>query len=116
MAETIAIVGPCGSGKSSLAQGLAERGYSARQIAQEHSYVPEMWQVITNPDILIYLEASFQACTKRKGFNWKEGEYQEQLKRLQHAHQNCQILIDTTELDRQAVVQAVVEQLNKLGC
>jgi len=29
-------------------------------IAQEHSYVPYMWKRITNPDLLIYLNASFE--------------------------------------------------------
>lgn len=95
--------------------GLAERGFVARQIAQEHSYVPNMWQVITKPDILIYLDASFETCTERKGFHWTMGEYQEQLKRLKHARQNCQIRVDTTDLDQQAVVRSVTEQLQKLG-
>ena len=57
----VGIVGPCGSGKSTLVEGLEKHGYECRHIAQEHSYVPDMWQLITQPDILIYLNASF-AC------------------------------------------------------
>ena len=35
--QSIAIVGPCGAGKSTLAEVLIGHGYPARQIAQEHS-------------------------------------------------------------------------------
>ena len=55
----IGVVGPCGAGKSTLVNALAEHGYPARHIAQEHSYVPSMWKRMVNPDILIYLEASY---------------------------------------------------------
>ena len=48
-APLIAIVGVCASGKSTLAKALRERGYNARQVLQEHSYVPYMWQRITRP-------------------------------------------------------------------
>ena len=48
----IAIVGPCGAGKSTLARNLRLKGRQARAIAQEHSYVPAMWQCLTKPDFL----------------------------------------------------------------
>jgi hypothetical protein len=54
----IAAVGPCTSGKSTLVRALRERGYNAREVVQEHSYVPAMWQVFAQPDILIYLYIS----------------------------------------------------------
>ena len=60
LAPLIGIVGPCGAGKTTLAQGLRGKGYRARAIVQEHSYVQDMWQRITKPDILIFLQAS---CT-----------------------------------------------------
>jgi ABC-type Mn2+/Zn2+ transport system ATPase subunit len=53
----VGIVGPCGAGKTTLTRNLTAAGISARAIAQEHSYVPYMWQKITNPDILIFLAA-----------------------------------------------------------
>ncbi len=103
----IAIVGPCASGKSTLAGQLQALGIHARQIAQEHSYVPDMWQVLTQPDILIFLDASFEMCTQRKQLNWNEAEYQEQQHRLRHARQHCNILVDTTELTPEEVVSRV---------
>ena len=78
----IAIVGPCASGKSSLARGLAKRGIRAKQVVQEHSFVPEMWQVIAQPDLLVYLDASFQTCSQRKNLNWRQRDYDEQNLRL----------------------------------
>ncbi|MEE9217401.1 MAG: hypothetical protein V3U32_08200, partial [Anaerolineales bacterium] len=92
---TIAIVGPCASGKSSLARGLAEQGIRAKQVVQEHSYVPEMWQVITQPDFLVYLDASFQICSQRKNLNWHQRDYDEQIIRLAHARENCDLLVQT---------------------
>mgnify|MGYP003377496422 CR=1 FL=1 len=81
----IGIVGPCGSGKSSLVAKLEARGYRCRHIAQEHSYVKYMWQRITNPDILIFLQCSFENSTSRRKLNWQIADYEEQLRRLSHA-------------------------------
>jgi cytidylate kinase len=103
----IAIVGPCASGKSTLAGRLQSVGIHARQIAQEHSYVPHMWQVITKPDVLIFLDASYEVCTRRKQLDWNLEEYQEQQRRLRHARQHCDILVDTTDLSPEQVVERV---------
>ena len=50
----IGIVGPCAAGKSTLVADLAKHGYRTRHIAQEHSHVKDMWQRLTNPDLLIF--------------------------------------------------------------
>src|SRR5512134_3468417 len=94
----IGIVGPCGSGKSTLVAGLENRGYTCRHIAQEHSYVQAMWQIITRPDILIYLHASFPVSTARRKLNWLKKDHDEQLNRLAHARQHTNLLIDTDDL------------------
>lgn len=108
---TIAIVGPCAAGKSTLAKSLQSSGYAARQIAQEHSYVPSMWQRLTDPDLLIYLDASFEVCTRRKSLNWLRAEYEEQKKRLQHARAHCQVYIDTDTLTPHEVYECALEML-----
>ncbi len=74
----VGLVGVCGSGKTTLTNGLKPYQFNVRQIAQEHSYVPNMWQRLSNPDVLIFLEASYQVTEHRKPFNWTEKEYQEQ--------------------------------------
>ena len=108
---TIAIVGPCAAGKSSLARGLAEHGIRAKQVVQEHSFVPEMWKVIAHPDFLIYLDASFQSCSRRKILNWHQGEYDEQISRLAHARENCDLLVQTDGQSEAAVLEEVLSRL-----
>ena len=53
-----------------------------------------MWQLITRPDILIYLNASFAFSTARAKLNWQKKDHSEQLKRLSHAHflRACDVL------------------------
>ena len=110
----IGIVGPCGAGKSTLANNLIQEGYSVRHIAQEHSYVPSMWQRITNPDILIYLDVSYKKTIARRSLNWTEGEYLEQIKRLQHARQHADLYLDTNLLDQNGVFQAALAWLQHI--
>ncbi len=96
----IAIVGPCSAGKTMLAEGLLAVGYEdVRQPAQEHSYVPTMWQRITQPDILIYLDVDYQNVNNRRPRN--NGGRQrlaEQHRRLAHAYQHCDFYLDTSDL------------------
>ena len=107
----IGVVGPCGSGKSTLIAGLEQHGYSCRHIAQEHSYVQSMWQVISKPDILIYLAASFAVSTARRSLNWQEKDHVEQLRRLQHARNHAHIIIDTDGLTPAQVLQQALDAL-----
>jgi len=101
----VGVVGPCGSGKSTLIEGLESAGFRCRHIAQEHSYVPYMWQRITHPDLLIYLNSSFDVSTGRRKLNWSEAEYQEQLRRLAHARQHADLIIETDDLSSAQVLE-----------
>ena len=107
----IAIVGPCASGKSTLARGLAEQGIRARQVVQEHSFVPKMWQIIAQPDLLVYLDASFRTCSQRKNLNWRQRDYDEQILRLAHAKENCDLLIQTNGQSAANVLEDVLSNL-----
>jgi len=107
----IAVVGPCAAGKTTLVEGLANHGFWARQIAQEHSYVPHMWKVLTKPDILIYVDASYESCTVRKNLNWLQAEYDRQIARLAHARQHCDIYLNTEGIDAQEALERVLEAL-----
>lgn len=104
----IGIVGPCGSGKSTLRAGLEQHGYKARHIAQEHSYVREMWQRITRPDTLIFLDASFTTASQRRKLNWNERDYIEQQRRLAHARANADYYLPTDNLSIQEVLEKVL--------
>ena len=46
----LGVVGPCASGKSTLVSALKAMDYQTRHIAQEHSYVNDMWRQIGKPD------------------------------------------------------------------
>ena len=107
----IGVVGTCGSGKSTLIAGLSQHGYTCRHIAQEHSYVQAMWQIITKPDVLIYLGASFQTSTDRRKLNWNESDYTEQLRRLSHAREHAHIIINTDDLTPDKVLKLALDFL-----
>ena len=110
---TIGLVGVCGAGKTTLTKGLKPYGFNVRQIAQEHSYVPNMWQRLVDPDVLVFLEASYTTTLKRKPFQWKEKEYQEQLHRLRHAREHADLLINTDDLTPEEVLTAILNYLDK---
>jgi deoxyadenosine/deoxycytidine kinase len=104
----IGVVGPCGAGKSTLVNALAQHGYYARHIAQEHSYVPTMWKRIVDPDILIYLDASFLVSTERRKLDWRLDEYEEQLSRLHDAREHAELYINTDLLTPEQVLERVL--------
>ena len=109
----IGVVGPCGSGKSTLIERLEGQGYACRHIAQEHSYVQAMWQIISKPDLLIYLHASFEVSTARNQLDWTEKDYHEQLRRLAHAREHAHLSIDTDSLTPDRILQIALEFLNE---
>ena len=111
----IGIVGPCSAGKSTLIGRLKQLGYSSRHIAQEHSYVPDMWQRLVNPIVLIYLDVSYAVSMKRRPLNLNRAEFGEQKKRLTHAFQNADLSIHTDELTPDEVQNLVVKFLRKLN-
>lgn len=111
----IGVVGPCGAGKTTLITGLREYNLSLRHIAQEHSYVPTMWQRIAHPDLLIFLDASYPITIQRRCLNWTQAEYDEQQRRLAHARANANFYISTDDLSSVEVIQRVVSFLRELG-
>lgn len=111
----VGVVGPCGAGKSTLIAGLKSRGITGRHIAQEHSYVQHMWEHLVHPDVLIYLNASFRTCTERRRLNWLESDYNEQLRRLAHARQHADLIIETDEIPAAAVLAQALEFIAAKG-
>jgi hypothetical protein len=109
----IGVVGTCGSGKSTLIAGLEKHGFRCRHIAQEHSYVKYMWQHITNPDILIFLQSSFENSTSRRKLNWVPADHEEQIKRLSHAHEHADLIIDTNSLNADDVLACALNYLKE---
>lgn len=109
----IGVVGVCGSGKSTLIASLEARGFACRHIAQEHSYVPAMWQIITNPDLLVLLEASFPVSTVRRQLHWNPSDHEEQLRRLAHARAHADLIIATDDLTPAQVLEIALDFLKE---
>lgn len=113
---SVKLVGICGSGKSTLARGLQALGYDARQVSQEHSGVPDLWQRRHPADVLIYLDASGAAARQRYPHLDLTDDYlDKQRRRLAHAraHADCTLLTDG--LPPAAVLAQAVECLTALG-
>jgi predicted ATPase len=110
----IAIVGPCASGKSTLVQALRAQGYNAREVVQEHSYVPTMWQRFTQPDLLIYLDVSWKAAQQRRPTDARADWWDELARRLHHARQHTDLYINTDELTPLGVLERATAFLSML--
>lgn len=115
------MVGPCAAGKSTLIKHLRQAHAAEtalldlRHIAQEHSYVQSMWQKISNPDWLIFLDASYPMTIERRDLNWTMEEYQEQQRRLAHAREHADFYLMTDDLSPQQVAEQVIQFLTQIG-
>jgi RNase adaptor protein for sRNA GlmZ degradation len=103
----VVLVGVCGSGKSVLARGLRRLGFEVRECGQEHSEVPHMWQVISRPDVLVYLQASEEATLRRGQRHYVPGFVEIERRRLAHARQHCDLCVDTDDLSEAEVLERV---------
>jgi hypothetical protein len=110
----VGLVGPCKSGKTVLKRGLIPHGFQVRHIAQEHSFAKEMWRKIANPDVLIYLNVSYPVTLERSSLNWTEGNYQEQLRRLSHAREHADLIIETDDKTPEEILNIVLKFLKSL--
>lgn len=70
-----------------------------------------MWQRIARPDTLVFLDATYETCTRRKNLDWLPREHEEQLARLRHARAHCDVYLATDEMEPEAVLAAVLEAL-----
>lgn len=107
----IAIVGPCAAGKTTLEGNLIQLGYDAHAVVQEHSGVQTMWQRITRPDVMIYLDASIATINARRHVNWEQSYLDEMNRRLAHARAHADFFLDTDGLSVAQVRDRVIEFL-----
>ncbi len=104
----VGIVGPCASGKSTLIRRLSRAPYRFKHIAQEHSYVPDMWRRLTNPDVLVFLDVSFAEANRRRAMPWREEDYRAQQHRLRDAREHADFYLLTDGLTPEEVAAAVL--------
>lgn len=109
----VAVVGPCSAGKSTLLARLAKLGIEARHIAQEHSYVPDMWKKIVAPNKLIFLDVSYRVSMQRRQLDMTEEEFNILNARLMHAREHADLYINTDELSIDEVFRRVVQFLSE---
>ena len=106
----IVVVGVCSAGKSTLVRNLIEKGYTARAVAQEHSYVPHLWQR-SKPDVLIYLDASIHTIRQRRKIKWPQSRLDEERHRLSDAREQCDLYIFTDGLSPEDVASRAINFL-----
>ncbi len=110
----IGIVGPCSAGKSELARRLRGAGWRVKEIRQEHSGVPTMWQRITHPDFLIYLDVSVETAMAREHLSKPPAWWSEEREvRLRHAREHADLYLDTSAMTPEAVFRAVIAALKE---
>lgn len=110
---SIAIVGVCAAGKSTLAKGLKELGYKAHSIPQEHSVVRRLWERLhPQTNVLIMLDARFETTKQRRpSISYGPERLEEQRRRLAMAREQCHLYLPTDDLSIEQVRQTVVNWL-----
>ncbi|MFP4200395.1 MAG: hypothetical protein ACLFS8_03150 [Clostridia bacterium] len=88
------IVGPCASGKTTLAEALRELGYDAQSMAQEHSSIRRMY-ARRDRDYLIYLDVGYDEIRRRRHISWGPNHLMRQRRRLRWAKEDADLVIDT---------------------
>ena len=113
----VKVVGPCASGKSTLARRLRDLGYDASSAAQDHSYVPDMWQRLNPPDLLVYLDVGIEEAhlRGRTGFGWDEAYLDSQKARLRHALEHCDLYLPTDGMSEDEIAARVASWLEAHG-
>ncbi len=110
----IVVVGPCASGKSTLAARLIELGYRARVVGQEHSEIGRLWRR-HDPALVIGLQASLATVRSRRGREWSAAVYERQQRRLEPAMAAATVVLDTGELSAMATLAAAVAAIREAG-
>ncbi len=106
----IILVGPCASGKSTLAHRLLECGHDVRICGQEHSGIRDFWRRM-QPDVLVALDVDLPTLRQRRSSSWPENLYQVQRDRLASAFLAADVVIDSASNDADAVANRVVSWL-----
>jgi thymidylate kinase len=115
MRKSIGVVGPCSAGKTTLINTVKKYGFNIHHIAQEHSHVQDMWQQLDKPDVLIYLDVTYNVSMKRRPLNMTREDFSDQIKRLEHARQHANLYINTTVLTPEDVLNQVLQYLEGHG-
>jgi ABC-type glutathione transport system ATPase component len=106
----VAIVGPCASGKSTLAANLRAIGYDARVSGQEHSEIVTLWKRL-GADVVVALHIDIGTLRARRGETWSQTLFDKQLARLRDAYEAADIHVNTAEASECRTFTLVTEAL-----
>ncbi|MDW7675149.1 MAG: hypothetical protein SCK28_11510 [Bacillota bacterium] len=108
----IVVGGVCGSGKSTLIEGLKKNGFHAHSVAQEHSNAPKMY-LMTKPDYVILLDCNYDTVQERRNVGWTRQQLQDQLYRLRHMREHCNLFINTEKCTVDEVLAKAISAINR---
>jgi deoxyadenosine/deoxycytidine kinase len=107
----IAVVGGCGSGKTTVVDALRARGYDAYVVGQEHSAVATLWRR-QSPDALVFLDVSLDVVRRRRGEKWPQWLFERQSQRLSDARASADVIVDTGKLSIDETAERVIAALS----
>lgn len=110
----IAVVGGCGSGKSTIVARLQRLGHDAYVVGQEHSQIPTLWRR-KDPEIVVYLDVTLETVRSRRGDHWPEWLYHQQQSRLENAREAADIDVSTTVRSIDETVSMIAKRLAERG-
>jgi hypothetical protein len=67
-----------------------------------------MWQVITQPRWLVYLDVTYPVAQQRRHMDWTAADLEEQHYRLRHAREHCHVYLPTDNLTPAQVLELIV--------
>lgn len=108
----VVLVGPCASGKSTVARVLRARGIDAHAVAQEHSVVSALWRHL-HPDLLVYLDVEYETVRRRRRISWGPGRLEAQKAALAPARRAAGLYLPTDGLTIDQVVARVLQELER---
>lgn len=111
----VAVLGPCAAGKTTLVRALRSRSYAAREIAQEHSVVPNLWRRRGRPGPMVFLDVSPEVACSRRGMVDVPDWWSSASSRLDVARQDADLYLCTDVLSREQVLGRVLAFLAASG-
>ena len=108
----IGVVGNCVAGKTTLVSGLIEQGFSAVNIAQEHSVAPQLWRR-KNPDFLVCLSCTLETAKSRREIYWGQERLDDQRQRLVNARAHCDLYLPTDGKEIEEVLTIVIQAVKE---
>jgi adenylate kinase len=106
----IAVVGVCGSGKTTIVEQLRRMGYDAYVVSQEHSIIRDLWNH-REPAALVFLEARLETVRARRDKEWPRWIYELQQDRLADARAHATVTIETDGRSIEETVDVIADAL-----